>query len=407
MQSARLGLLCAGACLQLFLAVSAMADEDGYYVDSRGVLAYVPQGDPAEVKVNVREWRVLLYKGDAPRGGRDNWGVISGKTAGSVMNQLRASRAFEKQYERWCKCGPDVYTFHNSLGPIAVFDAPRPVSQKIADAFLSLKSRVDALRKLQQKLELLFFDKPSATNPFAAVGKVLVDYGTALRDAERKLTEVGRALTDGSPEGRLEQLLASAAEDLGKAEQEGRRLDAATPGDVLWTRPVGTYTTQNPLRIGGKQYPELRYTVKSDIGVQDNKLLVKISHVVRESGQETTSVLQADVHIGDPGLAFQAVEVPVTWGRSDKGQLWAVAITNPNGSIQYSGNAPEKMFFMQSASQFYQKNGFRILYDDKALAQIATEQLQARALDAAKSQSLSRAAGTDRPASRECPDFCV
>jgi len=89
-------------------------------VDDGQTISKIENGVADQVRPS--EWQVRLYKNGAPTGGRDNWGLITGKTAASVMEQLKREQQFQIRFARFA--GTDyrmeVCTHFNPLGPIAV-----------------------------------------------------------------------------------------------------------------------------------------------------------------------------------------------------------------------------------------------------------------------------------------------
>src|SRR5437870_4573157 len=102
--------------LSLLTAGRALAQQPSYYVDDGRGLRPVYNQDPTTVQ--VEKWQVRLYKRGQPTGGNDYWGSISGKSAGRIMEELRAAQQGERN---WCKFigapYPEEDTYTNPLGP--------------------------------------------------------------------------------------------------------------------------------------------------------------------------------------------------------------------------------------------------------------------------------------------------
>jgi Flp pilus assembly protein TadD len=77
----------------------------------------------------VREWQVWLYNMGQPTGGKNYWGMMSGRTSAEVMQKLKNDQESELRSNNFFGNGrvPSQKLGHfNPLGPIAVVERPSP-----------------------------------------------------------------------------------------------------------------------------------------------------------------------------------------------------------------------------------------------------------------------------------------
>jgi hypothetical protein len=110
-----------------FATVSAGAQPQTAHYVYNGKTLQVAEEDLAFA--NYKQWQVWLYQEGVriPRYTTglqySRWGLIEGRSAEDVMEQLRASQSFERAYVNFFGTGMwGRYTFFNPLGPIAVAD---------------------------------------------------------------------------------------------------------------------------------------------------------------------------------------------------------------------------------------------------------------------------------------------
>jgi hypothetical protein len=143
--------------LAVLISVCGAQAEAGFYVQQGNSISYSPQQPP---KGKIKEWRIYLYKAaDAPGdwGGLKGspspylkpgyWGTIDGKSAESVMKQLKQSQDFARKWARWCKCGADETEYDHYLGPVAVMETPYEKQQNagLADLFRSIQNELNSV----------------------------------------------------------------------------------------------------------------------------------------------------------------------------------------------------------------------------------------------------------------------
>jgi len=165
-------------------------EENGYYLFNGRELTRATHGRPEEVL--AKEWQIWLYRRGASASGRGYWGVISGRSVAAVRAELRNSQDFERQWERWCGCPWGDDTNFNSLGPIAIVDAPL---HPTASTLLDYGERLAKLRKIIGQISAIT-GPGREPNPFASVGAVFKQYTENLKDAQGKLRRLRRLLDD-------------------------------------------------------------------------------------------------------------------------------------------------------------------------------------------------------------------
>lgn len=142
--------------LLLFFALTMAKGQDQttYYVYDGTTLQTV-HDDPA--RATYTNWQIWLFKKDgfmgSYTGSTGSWGSIEGKSAQSVMKQLKAEQNFEKVYERWCNCEWGADTFFNPRGPVAVIGRAiehRPVALQKLDEIEKLYERASKVAELVQ-----------------------------------------------------------------------------------------------------------------------------------------------------------------------------------------------------------------------------------------------------------------
>jgi hypothetical protein len=77
----------------------------------------------------VREWQVWLYNMGKPTGGKDYWGMLTGRTSEEVMQRLKQDQGFELRSNNFFGKGrvpSQTLGNFNPLGPIAIVERPAP-----------------------------------------------------------------------------------------------------------------------------------------------------------------------------------------------------------------------------------------------------------------------------------------
>ena len=187
--------------LVLFLMQTESAfGQDSFYIDNGSTLQKVENGDPT--KIRVIEWQVRLYKTGQPRSGNGHWGMITGRTAASVMEKLKKAQNFELSYNNWAGRGrvPDpVNTHFNALGPIAKVEREQSAQEKERNKKrLIPKETLDRIEGAYKRArdyreafdiipEIIGDSEAKGNNPFHGVGDNLREYMDKLRDALEKL----------------------------------------------------------------------------------------------------------------------------------------------------------------------------------------------------------------------------
>lgn len=111
-------------CLAFFLLTSASvgsAQAPGFYVQHGRSITWTPNGDAEHVR-NLRIWQIRLYERGRAASGDRHWGLISGPTLKSVLDQLQSHQDAQLSIERFFQ-KPEKssqYGYFNHLGPIAV-----------------------------------------------------------------------------------------------------------------------------------------------------------------------------------------------------------------------------------------------------------------------------------------------
>lgn len=163
--------------------------QTSFYILSGGNITKVENADPS--KLNVIEWRVLLYKRGVAKTGTSYWGTIKGSTAHEVMEILKKQQQFELDFNKFIGKGSiedAVYTHFNPLGPIAVLDDRKASELPLTD---EQKKAAD----LYAKAVDIFYDGKDINNNLRAIlphteenrygeiGNNFTEYAFNLKDA--------------------------------------------------------------------------------------------------------------------------------------------------------------------------------------------------------------------------------
>lgn len=209
----------------VFTTVRVSAQEP-YYIDD-GKQISPANGDPKAVQ--AAEWQVRLYKSGVRTGGKDNWGLITGKTAEDVMQKLKSGQDFQVLYAKWAGTDytSEVSTYFNPLGPIAVLKSMRSISEDKWKKALDFIERVNKARKMYKQIADILGTRPQDSNPYKNVGRVLKEYGTNLKNVEKAMAELLGRINDNSQEmNQLFSDLDQIAVDIEKAEIKGTDAEA-------------------------------------------------------------------------------------------------------------------------------------------------------------------------------------
>lgn len=208
---------------------------------------------PPEANLSCREWKIKLYKASTGK----EWGLISAKTRDGAVRELESSRRWWRDDERGYQ-----ELWENVSEPICDMCDPSEPSEKSAprwpalcDRLLSIgdiaagrpnlcagaKSFIDNWRKRVGKAAKQYADamRGRQTGPFANVGDVLKDYGTAMRDVFIRVNDLQKRLDEATDFGEIEA-------GMNELTREGEAFDRAynnLPGNVrAWLE--GTYSAQ-------------------------------------------------------------------------------------------------------------------------------------------------------------------
>jgi methyl-accepting chemotaxis protein len=219
-------------CFFLMHASRAFGQDTGtFYVDNGRGVSKVENGDSTQIKVT--EWQVRLYKKGQSTGGNDQWGLITGKSAQSVMEKLKKAQDFELRYNAWAGKGrvpDDVFTHFNPLGPIAVvereptereqaLDKKRLIPKEIWDRIQNAYERAKGYYEGYQRIGEITSKEPKLKTPFDNVGDVFREYTDNLREAFERVADLRR---------RLEGITTPSIDEINRAIDEiNRSLDAA------------------------------------------------------------------------------------------------------------------------------------------------------------------------------------
>ena len=135
--------------LALGLAVPLRA-QNLYYVYN-GATLHTVHDDPT--RASCGRWAIWLFKeGSSQSALSSHWGEIDGRSAQSVIAQLKASQSDEKAYERFFghgSWGPD--TAFNPLGPICLSEnMPKPGALETIDRVNDLWERMNRVSTILQ-----------------------------------------------------------------------------------------------------------------------------------------------------------------------------------------------------------------------------------------------------------------
>jgi len=271
------------AILVVFLSANVYAQETYYTDNGRGLIQSV-RGNPDEVK--AKEWQVRLYKLGEATSGNHNWGLITGKSAVAVMNQLKESQDFQKRYAKWSGFDytRETFTFFNPLGPIAVVEEPKPRSAKLVTQIGDGIDAINRLREGYKKIEQILTDKPQTANPYRNVGNVLREYAKNLSNAETRLADLQNKLrAEYNYTGALESALQEFSNSLSKSQSSydlvKTEIDRSMPrsGGGSWMTDEFTYTTTDSK---GNIFEEIQ---KYDISATGGILRIKQEITTKES----------------------------------------------------------------------------------------------------------------------------
>lgn len=190
-----------------FCALSVTAQQE-FYIDNGKSLQKVENGNPDEIR--VVEWQVRLYKVGQAKGGNNHWGSITGKSAASVMSQLKKDQDFEVRYNAWGGDGrvpnKSGTTWFNYLGPIAKVERtsasqerqdkqrlmPKETWDKIQDA---LRRADDFQQGFRAIVDILSQDPKTAT-PFDNVGAGFRQYMEGIKGSMERANALRTILED-------------------------------------------------------------------------------------------------------------------------------------------------------------------------------------------------------------------
>ena len=203
-------------CSLLVLIVIALPDataQNSYYTFDGNSVRRIDNVDPSTVSAG--EWQIWLYRrGEHADGIHKGWGLISENSSMRAMRALERGQAFEKAYEKFCRCGADPETYFNPLGPIAVVK-PIPVPPSIKsylDKFSNAEYYVSQCIALFAKLNSLaetlagadyhptHFTGAPENNPFRGFGTSLGEYADSLHKASQQLTRARNLVNQSSME---------------------------------------------------------------------------------------------------------------------------------------------------------------------------------------------------------------
>ena len=205
------------------LTVSS-ARADTYYVDDGRTISRVDSGSFTDIAPDV--WQERLYRRGQATEGSENWGLIEGKSAQSVVTQLRDAQDFEKRYERWCACGEDSFTYFNALGPIAVFKSTP--QNDLLNVVLPIVARLNKLRKLFDQISDIVAEKSKNNNQFARVGEALKEYSENLKDIQKRISVFQNILARlDLPQQQIADGFRDVTNDLERGEKQYPQLDVA------------------------------------------------------------------------------------------------------------------------------------------------------------------------------------
>lgn len=204
----------------LLLLPSLSHAANGFWVYD-GVSTNWVEGDPDDYK--AKEWQIRLFKKSQAAGQGRWWGLTTGKSASSVMKELKSSQAFERKYEKWCGCDWGESTFFNPQGPIAVVEKSQTKkTQQLLGKATDLYEQIKTIRKI-------YYDT-KGDYPFIGVspglGDVIYGYGKNFADVHRKQEELRQIMDDAGQYsdrevmGRLDELLA----DINKLDQSSKKI---------------------------------------------------------------------------------------------------------------------------------------------------------------------------------------
>jgi len=262
-------------------SVYAQVEVDKYYFYDGRTLLTVYNEDPRQVDPKQHQilyWEIRLYKRGEPTGGHNYWGSISGKSANSVLNQLKREQDFQKQYAKWI--GRDYedeeFTHFNPLGPIARTKLeptkvqPSSKDQALVQQLEKYYERLKPLYDLFSNIQKVLSKQPRQNNPFRGVGKVTKEYADNLAHATAHIRKLqaffaGPVMTDqlSKLSNELDGFITNAESLMPEVKN---LLDLKTQDGVRW-KSVTTYTRND--RYG----TEIPVTSEQTVLIQGDHLI--------------------------------------------------------------------------------------------------------------------------------------
>ena len=210
----------------LSVAPHAEAQQHTYYVHD-GKNLQVMYDRPADA--NYIQWQIWLYQEHVhiPHYSAglpySRWGLIEGRSVGSVMEQLKTFQSFERAYLNFYGSGAwGRYTFFNPLGPIAM--TSEAVKNEPAQAlYLSqLNYRMDRLlATIQPSLE---------NNENDGQGSPVKDYFDQIRNSLEQVAKLYSQLAHVHPQLRfIDDLIVRTRTAVAQAENNVPKITAVLP----------------------------------------------------------------------------------------------------------------------------------------------------------------------------------
>jgi hypothetical protein len=194
--------------LTLHFGSLIVSGQSTYYVRNGKNLTKVENSDPSKLKIS--EWQVLLFKKGDPHVAGKEWGMITGKSAGQVMSQLKKDQEFELKYNAFIGKGrvqDDVFTNFNPLGPVAVVENSSSSNQqnnntnnstwqekltKVKNVYDQVKEYYDGYHQIVE-----IISEPKPQTPFDHVGEVFKEYSDNLKEAFLRVSSLKNQLQNG------------------------------------------------------------------------------------------------------------------------------------------------------------------------------------------------------------------
>ena len=184
---------------RLFVFVSTLLvsgytfSQPPYYIQNGNNITKVDNVNLSQL--NVKEWRVLLYKRGASKSGGNYWGKIKGSSADEVMQELKTEQEFELKFNAFIGKGSvqdESLTHFNPLGPIAVLDASTSsesaTEEKIgqtSEIYNKAGEYLIAFFDAKKRLDVIL--KGKTINPYDNYGSVFKEYSSNLKDAIKQI----------------------------------------------------------------------------------------------------------------------------------------------------------------------------------------------------------------------------